>query len=108
MKNDKERMEFIKNPDNWEEIGKIGFVGKPLIRLSRLEYKGHEWFKTEVWQTYMAEYDYEKKMHVYSTGWHDPRLYRFDTASRSFSYSISAGNIKDEIKDIDREEKKKW
>ena len=105
MRNDTERLQFIQNPDNWEEIGQVGFVGNPLIRLSRLEYKGHKWFKTEVWQTYMAEYDYEIGEHVYSTGWHDARMYRFDPASKSFRYSISVGRIKDEIKNIDRKEK---
>lgn len=107
MRNDKERMEFVNNSDNWEEIGMVGFVDNPLVRLSRLEYKGREWFKTEVWQMHFDHYDGEKRKAIYTKRWGDAKLYRFSQGKHAFDYSISAGTIKDEIKDIDREEKKK-
>lgn len=105
MRNDTERRAFVENDDNWEEIGAVGFVDNPLIRLSRLEYEGHEWFKVDVWETYTSGYDFENRRHSHKTGWHSARMYRFDPGSKSFNYTVSVTEIRDEIKEIDKEKK---
>ncbi len=106
MRNDQERQEFIKNPNNWEVLTLAGIdVLTDLIRISCLQYRGHEWYKVEVYQT-TDMYDVRQHKTVDATGWRLLHYYKLNEDTKAFSYGISITQIVNEIKEIDRERRK--
>lgn len=101
MKNDKERREFIDNPNNWELVGMLNNI----IRLMKLTYKDHEWFAVDIWQE-DTTFDYKLKKHVPEKQWRRMNRYKI-TENHAFSYGMSVTDIMNEIKAIDRKERNK-
>lgn len=103
MKNDKERMEFVKNKSNWKVMQTAGAYGMDLFRLSKLEYlECYEWFKLEAKQT-LDRFNTETRKIEPVTEWSLVNYYRIVPENQSLSYSISATQIVNEIKEIDKE-----
>lgn len=103
MKNDKERREFIDNPNNWEQVGEP-IMG--LVRMSQLTYKYKQWFKVEILQTY-EHYNIKTGRMEPVREWIKTGIYEIDTNSRAFTYGISPTQMINAIKEIDKEERAK-
>lgn len=101
LSNDKKRREFIEDPANWEQVGMLN----NLIRLMKLTYKEHEWFAIDIWQS-GTTFDFQKRKTVPSREWRRLNRYKI-TEDHALSYGMSVSQIADEIKAIDKEEKKK-
>ena len=102
MKNDRERKEFVDNPKNWEPLGETNG-----IRLTELTYKEHHWYRIEIWQVKHEGYDFEKHDHKLGRAWVPVHIYKMDEDLHAYTYSMTAGDVAKEIKEIDREEKQK-
>lgn len=102
LRNDKERREFVQNPDNWETISTVN----NLVRLRRFVYKEQEWFCVEILQTYQ-HYNHIKKGMVWISEWRRLGIYQINTESRAFNYGTSVTEIIEQIKNIDRKEMNK-
>lgn len=103
MKNDKERREFIDNPNNWEQVGEP-IMG--LVRMSQLTYKYKQWFKVEIFQRY-EHYNFKIGKMELVREWIKTGIYEIDTNSRAFTYGISPTQMINAIKEIDKEERAK-
>ena len=103
MKNDKERREFIDNPNNWEQVGEP-IMG--LVRMTQLTYKHKQWFKVEIFQSYKHYNIKERRMEPVRE-WIKTGIYEIDTNSRAFTYGISPTQMINAIKEIDKEERAK-
>lgn len=102
LKNDKERREFVQNSDNWETIGEMN----GLVRLKRLTYRKTEWYRVEIMQVYQ-HFNFRKESMEWVSEWNKIGIYKIDTEHRAFTYGYSITQIADEIKDMDRKEKRK-
>lgn len=105
MKNDKERQEFVLDDNNWHRVGS-DIMGK--VRLRELEYKDHFWYRIEILTDY-----YEAEFPAFGgiirhkkVGWRPTQMYVIDKETRAFADTVSKTQIVEEIKKIDREEKK--
>lgn len=103
MKNDKERREFIDNPNNWEQVGEP-IMG--LVRMMQLTYKHKQWFKVEILQTY-EHYNIKTGTMETVRAWIKTGIYEIDTNSRAFTYGVSVTQMMNAIKEIDKEERAK-
>lgn len=103
MKNDKERREFIDNPNNWEQVGE-DIMG--LVRMMQLTYKHKQWFKVEILQRY-EHYNIKERRMEPVREWIKTGIYEIDTNSRAFTYGISPTQMINAIKEIDKEERGK-
>lgn len=103
MKNDKERREFIDNPNNWEQVGE-DIMG--LVRMMQLTYKYKQWFKVEILQRYEHYNIKERRMETVRE-WIKTGIYEIDTNNRAFTYGISLTQMLNTIKEIDKEERAK-
>ena len=99
MKNDKERREFIDNPNNWEQVGEP-IMG--LVRMTQLTYKHKQWFKVEIFQSY-EHYNIKERRMEPVREWIKTGIYEIDTNSRAFTYGISPTQMINAIKEIDKE-----
>ena len=102
LKNDKERKEFVNNPENWELVGELN----GLIRLKKLTYGKKEWFAIYVRKSY-DHYDYREKQMKEVIEWQRARIHTLNTEIRAFGQEYSPSQIVEEIKDMDREARKK-
>ena len=101
LKNDKERREFVYNSDNWEVIGELN----SLVRLTRLEYKGREWFGIDIRSEYDTfDPDFNR---IVTKRWTQIAIYQLDTETRAFSIPWSRSQVAAQLKQIDKEEKSK-
>lgn len=101
MRNDKERMEFVKDDANWHRVG-VDIMGK--VRLRELEYKDHFWYRIEILEHYFSGSDYKR---VDKVNWRPLRMFVLDKDTRAFEDTISPTQIVEQIKEIDKEERKK-
>lgn len=95
MKSDRERKEFVDNPKNWEPLGETNG-----IRLTELTYKGHHWYRIEIWQVTLDGFKF-------SPAWVPVHIYKMNEELHAYAYSMTASDVAKEIKKIDREEKQK-
>ena len=95
MRNDKERQEFINDAANWHRAGEM-IMGK--VRLMSLEYHDRMWYRLDAYTTYEGL--------PLPPKWRDLRYYRIDKKSGALM-DINKTAIRDEIKEIDKEERKK-
>ena len=102
LKNDKERREFVYDPANWEQVGS-DING--LVRLTRLEYKGHEWFGIEIRHVCLT-FDSHLN-HITKKEWHQIAIYELDTENRGLACQWSRSQVAAQLKQIDKEEKAK-
>lgn len=104
MRNDKERMEFVKDDANWHRVG-VDIMGK--VRLRELEYKDHFWYRIEI---LMHGFDTEwlgtEMKRTKKVEWQPIRMYVLDKDTRAFEDTISPTQIVDQIKEIDKQERK--
>lgn len=106
MRNDKERQAFVQDANNWHRVG-VEIMGR--VRLRELEYKNHTWYRIEVMTQWFeteftdagAGYTRHRKM-----GWQPLRMYVIDKATGAFADTVSVTQIVNEIKEIDKEERK--
>ena len=101
LKNDKERREFVYNSDNWEVIGELN----SLVRLTRLEYKDHEWYGIEIRSGHDV-FDAEIRR-IFKKNWLQIAIYQLDTENRCFTFPWSRSQVAAQLKQIDKEEKSK-
>ena len=102
MRNDKERMEFVKDDSNWHRVGQ-DIMGK--VRLRELEYKDHFWYRIEILMHGFKWIGTEMKR-TKKVEWQPIRMYVLDKNTRAFEDTISPTQIVEQIKEIDKEEKK--
>lgn len=105
MRNDKERMEFVKDDKNWHRVG-VDIMGK--VRLRELEYKDHFWYRIEILEHYFeneffSRSDYKR---VGKVNWRPLRMFVLDKETRALEDTISPFQIVEQIKEIDKEERK--
>lgn len=98
MRNDKERQAFVQDDNNWHRVG-MEIMGR--VRLRELEYKNHTWYRIEVMTRW---FDY--KSHAREWRWQPLRMYVIDKATGAFADTVSVTQIVNEIKEIDKEERK--
>ena len=99
MRNDKERMQFVKDDANWHRVG-VDIMGK--VRLRELEYKDHFWYRIEILEHYFENYKRVDKV-----AWRPLRMFALDKDTRAFEDTVSPSQIVEQIKEIDKEERKK-
>ena len=106
MRNDKERQAFVQNDSNWHRVG-MEIMGR--VRLRELEYKSHVWYRVEIYLKYEETEFLEQGGYtrVTKTGWCPIRMYVIDKETGAFADTISVTQIVNEIKTIDKEERKK-
>lgn len=100
LTNEKKRREFVNNSDNWEIVGEMN----SLVRLTRLEYKGKEWYGIEIRSGHDV-YDAEIRR-LFKKDWLQIAIYQLDTDNRCFTYPWSRSQVATQLKLIDKEEKK--
>ena len=71
------------------------------VRLRELEYKNHTWYRIEVMTRW---FDY--KSHAREWRWQPLRMYVIDKETGAFDEPVSVTQIVNEIKEIDKEERK--
>lgn len=101
LKNDKLRLEYVMNDKNWVTVREM-----PGVRIRELSYKTESWYKLEIWQTYNG-WDYTNHRKEEKTGWREVRMFTFNGDRHAFDEPISPAGIRDRIKEIDKEERKK-
>ena len=101
MRNNNERQTFVQDFRNWETVG----ILNNLIRLKVLTYKKHEWYSVEIRQAYQ-HFDGRLKKIVWDADWNRIGFFKIDDSLRAFTYGFTMKDIVDEIKRIDKEEKK--
>ena len=106
MRNDKERQAFVQDANNWHRVGDE-IMGR--VRLRELEYKNHTWYRIEI-RTCWFEAEFTDKGAGYTRhrkmGWQPLRMYVIDKETGAFDEAVSVTQIVNEIKEIDKEEKK--
>jgi hypothetical protein len=102
LTNDKKRKEFLEDPKNWEPLPSAD----NFVRISKLLYKEHMWLHLELWQTY-NHWDSDLHGFVDATGWRDRGYYKINKHTHALTYQMSIDDIADEIKEIDKKEKRK-
>lgn len=98
MKNDKERQAFVQDDNNWHRVG-VEIMGR--VRLRKLEYKDHTWYRIEVMTRW---FDYKRR--AKELRWQPLRMYVIDKETGAFDDTVSVTQIADQIKEIDKKEKK--
>ena len=98
MRNDKERQAFVQDDNNWHRVG-TEIMGR--VRLRKLEYKNHTWYRIEVMTRW---FDYKSRTR--KPEWRPLRMYVIDKETGAFDEAVSVTQIVNEIKEIDKEEKK--
>ena len=101
LSNEKKRRQFIEDTANWEEIP----TASNFVRMRKLLYKGHMWLALDVWQTY-NNYDINKHKMVTITGWTLVHYYVLNEHTHALAWPVSLTQIIEDIKAIDKEEKK--
>ena len=101
LKNDKARRAFVDDEENWETIHEM-----PGARIRRLSYKSASWYKFEVWQT-ANEWDKSTKKLVEKTRWRELRIFTMNETTHAYDEQVSAKQIADAIKEIDKGGNKK-
>ena len=101
LKNDKARRAFVDDEENWETIHEM-----PGARIMRLSYKSASWYKFEVWQT-ANEWDKSTKKLVEKTRWRELRIFTMNETTHAYDEQVSAKQIADAIKEIDKGGNKK-
>lgn len=101
LKNDKARRAFVDDEENWETIHEM-----PGARIRRLSYKSASWYKFEVWQT-ANEWDKNTKTLVEKTRWRELRIFTMNETTHAYDEQVSAKQIADAIKEIDKGGNKK-
>lgn len=96
MKNQNERMEFVRDPKNWKFESAM-----PGIKLDSLHYKGATWYKLSIWMTFDG-FDYEKRVETVKTEWQEIRMFKQNPDTLAFTRPMSATEIANEIKEIDK------
>ena len=104
MRNDKERQAFVQDANNWHEVG-TEIMGR--VRLRKLEYKNHTWYRIEImtdcYETEWTATGYKRKKTI---RWQPLRMYVIDKETGAFDEPVSVTQIVNEIKEIDKNEKK--
>ena len=95
MRNDKERQAFVQDDSNWHRVG-TDIIGR--VRLRELEYHDRTWYRLDTLQ----EYEVIKKPPT----WTWLRYYKIDKKTGAF-ITINRSTIIDDIKQIDKEERRK-
>ena len=105
MRNDKERQAFVQDDSNWHRVG-MEIMGR--VRLRELEYKNHTWYRIEVFteHTKTTFLDHGEYIQKKVTGWQPLRMYVIDKETGAFDEPVSVTQIVNEIKEIDKEERK--
>ena len=101
LKSDKARRAFVDDEENWETIHEM-----PGARIRRLSYKSASWYKFEVWQT-ANEWDKNTKTLVEKTRWRELRIFTMNETTHAYDEQVSAKQIADAIKEIDKGGNKK-
>ena len=101
LSNEKKRRQFIEDTANWEEIP----TASNFVRMRKLLYKGHMWLALDVWQTY-TNYDMNKRQMVEVTEWSLLHYYTLNEHTHALGWPVSLTQIIEDIKAIDKEEKK--
>lgn len=101
LKNDKARRAFVDDEENWETIHEM-----PGARIRCLSYKSASWYKFEVWQT-ANEWDKNTKTLVEKTRWRELRIFTMNETTHAYDEQVSAKQIADAIKEIDKGGNKK-
>ena len=101
MKNDKERRDYINNPENW--ILAFGSGNIENIRTMVLTYKDERWARLEVYREYES-FDFEKLETVKKKGWVETALYAV-SKDGEIGEPISKTQIMNRMKELDRKER---
>ena len=104
MRNDKERQAFVQDDSNWHRVG-VEIMGR--VRMRELEYKNHVWYRVEIrehwFETEFTDSSYKRHKKI---GWRPLRMYAIDKETGAFDEPVSVTQIVDQIKEIDKKEKK--
>ena len=105
MRNDKERMQFVKDDANWHRVG-VDIMGK--VRLRELEYKDHFWYRIEILEQYFENEFFSGANYnrVDKVNWRPLRMFVLDKDTRAFEETVSPTQIVEAIKQIDKQERK--
>lgn len=71
------------------------------VRLRKLEYKNHTWYRIEAMTRW---FDYKSRAR--KLRWQPLRMYVIDKETGAFDDTVSVTQIVDQIKEIDKKEKK--
>lgn len=99
MRNDKERFEFVRNPENWETIGNLNNI----IRLRSLCYEYEEWYALEIRQIVPQFFN---GMKSFTAAWNRIGIFQINDDVRAFTFGYSEKDIVDVIRKTDRGKKK--
>ena len=101
MRNEKERKQFINTAENWTAVSEA----IPGIRLMELQYKEHSWYRIDIMQK-RNDFNYEAHKSVEVVKWRTLGMYKILLDDYCYSEGLSATQIANEIKEIDRGGKK--
>lgn len=105
MRNDTERQEFVLNPENWHRAGEP-IMGN--IRVMELEYKGHFWYRVEMFrkgERAIRTPDFSLRYEPV-TEWESIKMYVLEEESGAIKDTVCTSQIVNEIKEIDKKERK--
>lgn len=104
MRNDKERRDYVENPNNWKTEAEYAGSYPGALRVSSLTYGDEMWFKVEIIKL-QTEFDFDTREHIQLLRWVSLGVYQEAWNGTGFSEEHwSTTQIVNRIKEIDREE----